>query len=64
MKDDFLEVSDLESIKRALENAEIDYEELNSLDKTSIILETDSVQFEFDGNGNLLIIEPFKLSVQ
>lgn len=64
MKDSYLEFTDLENIKKALENAEIDYEELTSLDKEDVLIETDSVQFHFSSKGDLLNIEPFKLSVQ
>lgn len=64
MKDSYVDFTDLENIKKALENAEIDYEELNSIDGDDILLETDSVQFHFTSKGELLNIEPFKLSVQ
>jgi len=64
MKDDFIEFTDLENIKKALENAEIDYDELTGIDGEDILLETYNVQFHFSSNGNLLNIEPTRLKVQ
>jgi len=64
MKDDYIEFTDIENIKKALENAEIDYEELSGIDGEDILLETDSIQFHFTSKGDLLNIEPFRLKVQ
>jgi len=64
VKDDYIEFTDIENIKKALENAEIDYEELTSVDGEDVLLETDSVQFHFTSKGGLLGIEPFRLKVQ
>lgn len=58
MKDEYVEFTDLENIKKALENAEIDYEELTSVDGEDILLETHGVQFHFSSRGDLLNIEP------
>ena len=58
-KDDFVQISDLESIKRALENAEIDYEEYE--EKEGISIETGSdIQFDFDKSGSMLNIVPIR----
>jgi len=64
MKDDYVEFTDLENIKKALENAEIDYEVIVFLDDEDVLLETHDVQFHFSSRGYLLSIEPFRLKVQ
>jgi hypothetical protein len=59
MKSDFVEFTDLENIKKALENAEIDYEEVAAVDKKdSTVVETDSVIFRFSSSGDLFSVEP------
>jgi len=53
MKDDYIESKDLQNIKKALENAEIDYDELDDA-ASEIRLETENGRcFLFDSNGML-----------
>lgn len=54
---DFIEINDIDSFKRALENAEIDYDELVAKDGSGSSIETINTQFDFDSNGDLLNIE-------
>lgn len=56
---DFIETKDLDNIKRALENAELDYDdEITPTDGNSYIIETISVRFKFDSDGNMTNVEP------
>lgn len=51
-QEDYVEIKDLESIKRALENAEIEYEEIITDDR--IVVETeDGINFQFNEDGEL-----------
>lgn len=56
MGDKFIEISDIDSIKKALENAEIDYEELSN--EQDIMLETEeNIRIMFSSSGQLLYME-------
>lgn len=57
MKEDFVETKDSDSIKKALENAEIEYEEYDYHDEIIIELST-GMKFYFDSEGLMTGIRP------
>ena len=59
-KEEYIEIKDLESIKRALENAEIEYDEQEFQDGAGpyILLTTERVQFMFNSEGQMTYLEP------
>lgn len=57
MKEDFVEIKDNDSIKKALENAEIEYEEYDDHDEIIIELST-GMKFYFDSEGLMTGIRP------
>jgi len=59
MKDDYIEFTDIENIKKALENAEIDYEELSDSDEIVLELEQ-GTRFFFDLKGGMTGLRPFQ----
>jgi len=53
LKEDFIEITDIDSVKRALENAELEFEEEGDEDGARINL-NNGVVFAFDANGMLI----------
>jgi hypothetical protein len=60
MKDEYVEIKDIDNIKRALENAEIEFEEFEFKDGAGpyTLLNTDRVQFVFNDEGTMTYLEP------
>lgn len=55
----YIDIKDVESIKRALENAEIEYEEFDSGGgETTIELDANGIKFFFDSSQNMVGIKP------
>lgn len=57
MKEDFVDIADVDSIKRALENAEIEYEEFFHGDNSSHIETESGITFYFNDSGMMTGME-------
>ena len=57
--DNFIEFKDIDNIKKALENAEIDYEEMENGDDEVILQLEQGTVFFFDLNGGMTGLRPF-----
>jgi len=53
---DYIDIKDFDSIERALENAEIEYEQGSDNGITAKLV-TDNVTFQFNDDGSLMSIE-------